>query len=147
MIIAERSIPLCFIANLYANGIIEVIWDQSIAEVELDHMWMVRDAVKDLGKGEKMPMYIVTHGFLRINKEAKLFAASSEGQKYTLANAVLVDNPGKRILFNFFMLFFKPATPTQPVSNQEEAFSWLLEMKKQAAFQELSLENQLINGR
>jgi hypothetical protein len=88
------------------------------------------------------------HGYLRINKAAKLFAASPEGQKYTLSNAVLVDNPGKRILFNFFMLFFKPATPTQPVSSQEEAFSWLLlEMKKQAAIQELIIENQLINGR
>ena len=138
---------MCFIANLYSNGIIEVIWDESIAQVELDHMWMVRDAVKDLGKGERMPLYIVTHGFLKINKDAKLFAASAEGQKYTLANAVLVDNPGKRILFNFFMLFFKPATPTQPVSNQEEAFKWLLDMKKQAAHQELIIEKQLINGR
>jgi len=147
MIIAERSIPLCFIANLYSNGIIELIWDESIDEVALDHMWMVRDAVKDLGKGEKMPMYIVTHGFLRINKKAKLFAASAEGQKYTLANAVLVDNPGKRILFNFFMLFFKPATPIKPVSNQEEAFASLLEMKKHTAHQELIIEKQLINGR
>jgi hypothetical protein len=129
MIIAERSIPLCFIANLYSNGIIEVIWDESIAQVALDHMWMVRDAVKDLGKGKKMPMYAVTHGFLRLNKKAKLFAASAEGQKYTLANAVLVDNPGKRILFNFFMLLFKPITPTQPFANQKEAFTWILGVK------------------
>ena len=143
-ILAERSIPFCFLAKLYSNGIIEIVWDEGVNEVELDHMWMVRDAVKDLGHGKRMPIYIVTHSFLRIEKKAKEFASSAEGQKYTFANAVLVDTIGKRILFNFYMLFFKPVSPTLPVNNQTEAFEWLLEMKKQEESRELILENQLI---
>jgi hypothetical protein len=89
-------------AILFNTGVIEIIWDTSILIIEVDHLKQMREVVFELGGGKKMPLYFSMHEFLTINDEARKYATSDEGVKYTLATTVLVDNLAKKMLMNFF---------------------------------------------
>jgi hypothetical protein len=119
-----------FKAVLYDNGIIEIIWDETIEVIEVIHLNKIREAIFDLGGGQKMPLYFSAHDFLNISVDARKDAASDEGGKYTLANAVLIDSLAKKIVFNFFMTINKPKIPTKGFSNREDAFAWLSRFNK-----------------
>ncbi len=112
-------------AVLYDNGIIEIIWDTSIQEIEVIHLKKMQQTVFELGGGKKMPLYFSIHEFLGISGEARKYATSEEGVKYTLATTVLVDNLAKKILLNFFMHVNKPRVPTKGFTNREDCFLWL----------------------
>ncbi|MDP4637957.1 MAG: hypothetical protein NWS40_08660 [Crocinitomicaceae bacterium] len=111
---------------LYENGIIEIVWDTNIELIEVPHLKHAQKAIAVLGNGNKMPIFFTAHEFLAVSKDGSVFAASTEGVKYTLANAVLIDSLPKKILFNFFLNFNRPIAPTKGFTNREDAFSWLL---------------------
>lgn len=115
-------------AVLYDNGIVEIVWDTSIKEIEVIHLKEMQETVCELGEGKKTPLHFSMHEFLGITPEATKHATSEEGTKYTLAITVLVDNLAKKLLFNFFMNVNKPKVPTKGFTKKEEAFVWLEEM-------------------
>jgi hypothetical protein len=111
---------------LYHNGIIEIIWDANLELIEVHHLVHAQNSIKNLGEGNKMPIYMTFHEFLTVSNEGKEFASSPEGVKFTLANALLIDSLPKKILFNFFVKFNKPIAPTKGFTTKEDAFNWLL---------------------
>lgn len=111
-------------------GVIEINWAQDIDEVTVELLMELKSIIFNFGKGEKMPVFISTLNFLNINQEARKFAASKSGQEYTLANAVLIDNLGKNIMFNFFLKINRPVTPTKAFRTREEALEWLISLPK-----------------
>jgi hypothetical protein len=118
----EGSFKVLFHPDL---RIVEVEWDEKLESVEIETMIKLREIMFNLGNGEKLPIYISTKPFMNISEEAKRFVATEEGQKYTLANAVLVDNLAKRILYNFFIKFYTLPNPNKAFKSKEEAFIWL----------------------
>jgi hypothetical protein len=118
-----------FKLTLHNDGIVELDWDENLLEIDLQCMIQLRDGVFNLGQGDKLPVYVSTKPFMNMTEEAKLFASSADGQKYTLASAVLVDNLAKRILYNFYMKFYSSATPNKAFKSREEAFVWLKSLK------------------
>lgn len=124
-IIDERVLNNCFSAKLSSRGIIIVDFNESLQEVTKEHLVKLTHCIKDLGCGKKMLVYTNTISFLSITEEAKTYAASTEGQKYTIANAVLIDNLAKAMLFNFYLKINKPTVPTKAFKTEEEALSWL----------------------
>lgn len=118
-----------FKLTLHNDGIVELDWDENLLEIDLQCMIQLRDGVFNLGQGDKLPVYVSTKPFMNMTEEAKLFASSAEGQKYTLASAVLADNLAKRILYNFYMKFYSSATPNKAFKSREEAFVWLKSLK------------------
>jgi hypothetical protein len=111
---------------LYDNGIIEIVWDENLELIEVHHLVHAQNSIGNLGKGNKMPIYMTFHEFLTISNEGKEFASSPEGVKFTQATALLIDSLPKKILFNFFVKFNKPVAPTKGFTSREEAFSWLI---------------------
>jgi hypothetical protein len=111
---------------LYHNGIIEIIWDANLEMIEVHHLVHAQNSIGNLGEGNKMPIYMTFHEFLSVSNEGKEFASSSEGVKFTRANALLIDSLPKKILFNFFVKFNKPIAPTKGFTTKEDAFNWLL---------------------
>ncbi|MBK7816759.1 MAG: hypothetical protein IPJ60_03850 [Sphingobacteriaceae bacterium] len=89
-------------AILYNTNVVEIIWDTSIREIEVTHLAKMQQAVFELGGGKKLPLFFTMHEFLGIAKDARKYATSEEGTKYTLATTVLVDDLAKKLLFNFF---------------------------------------------
>ena len=124
-IVKESHIENFLKAILYNNGIIEIIWDTSIPEIEVIHLKKMQDVVFELGEGKKMPLYFTVHEFLGISSDARKYATSEVGVKYTLATTVLVDNLAKNLLFNFFMKVNKPRVPTKSFTNRNDSFIWL----------------------
>jgi hypothetical protein len=114
--------------QLLDNGIIEINWAKEVEEITLELLKEIKSIIYDFGSGKKMPVFISTINFLNINPEARKYAASKAGQEFTLANAVLIDNLGKNIMFNFFLKINKPSTPTKAFRTREEALEWLLSL-------------------
>lgn len=112
-------------AILYDNGIVEILWDESIDLVEVKHLQKMQEVVRELGNGKKMPLLFAPHDFVHINAEGQKFASSEEGVVYTAAVAVLMHNLAMRILMNFFMRTTKVKVPTKGFPNREAAISWL----------------------
>lgn len=112
-------------AILYQNGVIEIVWDKSIKEIDVIHLQKMQQAVFELGGGKKMPLYFTVPEFTGISSEARKYATTEEGTKYTLATTVLVDNPAKKLLLNFFMNVNKPRIPTKGFTKRDDCFSWL----------------------
>lgn len=114
-----------FTINFYADGIAEIIWRSGLEMVEQEHLKSLKEELGHLNHGLPVGVYISTLDFLNTTDEAKQYGASEEASEFTLANAVLIDNLGKRILFNFFVRFNKPVRPTKGFSTREKAFEWL----------------------
>jgi hypothetical protein len=121
----EINIEGSFKVIFHEDTIVELEWDENLVEVELQTMIQLREAIFIFGEGKKLPVYISTKPFMNITEEAKKFASSQEGQKYTLATAVQVDNLAKRILYNFYMKFYSSPNPNKAFKSKEEAFIWL----------------------
>ena len=64
--------------------------------------------------------------------EARLFDISRERQKYTLAEAVIVNNIVTRITANFYYRFNPPPYKTRFFNSEESAYAWLKSMEKVA---------------
>jgi hypothetical protein len=72
--------------------------------------------------------------FTSITPEAREFAASEESQKFTLANAVLIDSLAKRLVFNFFLRINKPPTPTRGFTSRISAEQWFNKLLLEESF-------------
>jgi hypothetical protein len=114
--------------NFYLNGIVEISWDTKLKEINKEHLIQIKKNIGEIGGGKKMPVYISTIDFLAISDSGKKYSASDEGQAFTLANAVLIDNLAKKILFNFYMNINKPKTLTKAFGTKVDAFAWLLSL-------------------
>lgn len=126
----EISFPGSYVIRLLSDGIIEIDWDHNVEEVNINHLKQIKNAIKNFGNGKKMPIYITTFPFMNISIEARKFAASEEGQEFTLANAVLIDNLGVKLMFNFFIKINKPKTPTKAFKTRDQAIKWLQHLDK-----------------
>ena len=116
-----------FTMILHSIGIIELIWSDSVHEVNLRIMEDVVVKVGELGESKRMPIFIATKPFMSLTEDARKFVASEVGQQFTMANGILIDNLGKRILYNFFIKFTKMPTPIKAFKSREVAFEWLEE--------------------
>lgn len=117
-------------AMLYNSGVIEIVWNTNIETIEVIHLAAMQNAVCELGGGKKTPLFFTIHDFLQISADARKYATSAEGVKYSLVIAVLVDSLAKKLLFNFFETINKPIVPTKGFTNKEDAFVWLEKMGK-----------------
>lgn len=120
-----------FVVLLHEVGIAEVEWNTKLEQITEDSLRNLTEAIGRLGNGKQLPVYVSTFEFMNTTVEGKKYAATAEAQKFTLANAVLVDNLAKRILFNFYMKIYKPQTPCKAFSSKEVAFKWLLSFSKE----------------
>ena len=125
-IIRCEKIPGVVQLDLYDNGIIEMNWSHELDIIQKDHLVLVKQLVEIIGEGKKCPVFVATFNFLNITEDAKKYAASDDAQEFTLANAVLIDNLGKKLMFNFFVALNKPKTPTKGFITKEKAIDWLL---------------------
>ncbi len=125
IIISKKEITNIVSAELTSDNIIEVKWNPHNDEIEKQHLIELKSLIKELGGGKKMLIYVETFNFMSITAEARQYASTTESSEYTLANAVLVDSLGKKILFNFFMNITTPVVPTKGFNSKEDAIEWL----------------------
>lgn len=118
-----------FTANLYENSLVEIKWDPEFKEVTKIHLMRLTQAIFKLGEGKKMRIYISTNPFMDFDKESRDYSTTFEAEQFTLANAVLIDNLGKKILYNFYLKFHKPNVPIRAFTNKTQALEWLFSIE------------------
>lgn len=77
---------------------------------------------------KRYPFLIVMSEFTLLTKEAKILSGSEEGTRFSLCEAVLLNNIANKIIFNTYLLISKPKVPTRAFTNSNDAFEWLREM-------------------
>lgn len=120
-----KEIKNCAWIYLTTEDIVIIDWYKTLKEIKLNHVKEIVKIVGELGNGEKIPVFVMTFDFIYIHSEAKAYSASEEGEKYSLANAVLIDNLAKALVFNFYLKFNKPTVPTKAFRNIEDGLAWL----------------------
>lgn len=125
----EIIVPALYVLKLYNNGIVELVWDEKLEVIDATILKKLTQSVGKIGNGERMPVYVRTHAFLDMTQDAKEYAGTLAAQEFTLANAILIDNLAKKILYNFFIKFYGLSSPHKAFSNREDAFEWLISLK------------------
>ena len=60
---------------------------------------------------------------------AREYTASSKNNKFTIADAFVIESMAHDMIVNFYMKFHKPIKPTKMFKNRKDAVQWLLTFK------------------
>lgn len=115
--------------RLFENGIMNVIFADNcfidlkdVAEVML---WM-----EDVAEGRKFVNLFEGAYNSDIAPEVREFAASSDNNKYTIADAMVISSQAHELVTKFYVKFNKPVKPTNIFDDRSEAIAWLLEQQR-----------------
>jgi hypothetical protein len=76
-------------------------------------------------KNKSMPIMILNHGVISIDKKARDFFSSPKGTRGLKAAALVLSTPFGSFLANFLISVTKPAMPAKIFSTEEAAMQWL----------------------
>ncbi|MES2761641.1 MAG: hypothetical protein V4677_05520 [Bacteroidota bacterium] len=115
--------------QLLNNGIvkIEMLEDQII---DLQEAVQLNIAQGELLEGKPGLVLMVADSSTQFTSDARDFSASSEGLRFSIAEAILVKNLAQRIVVSFYLKINKPAKPSKAFNTEEEAIKWLLSFLK-----------------
>lgn len=116
--------------DLLSNGIVEITFDPDFFNMRVEDLIEIEEGMRYLGNGKRLPFFFKSKDFLNIDKDAVAYSKSPESGKFTLANAVLVDNQAKKIMYNFYFRLKPPFIRTKAFKTREDAFKWLESLSK-----------------
>jgi len=111
------------------NNIIHIIMHNNVIvdyEDALDNSLVIRS----LSGGKKVLKLIDSRCNWSIEKKAKDFIDSKDIKDNTIARAVVKSSVINSKLINFFTKLNRPQIPTKIFTDYDEAYSWLLEIKR-----------------
>lgn len=102
---------------------------ESNQEFTIDDYKDLMKVVKEIGNGKKYK--ILMHAGLHTlpTNEARMYITSSEGSKYKIADAFVVQSLAQNIIAKFIMKFQRPVVPTRVFKDDPEALLWLESIK------------------
>ncbi|HXB39928.1 MAG TPA: hypothetical protein VNZ49_05250 [Bacteroidia bacterium] len=86
--------------------------------------------IKRLTNGEPSLKLVDTRVSWTIDKKAQTFLRSNEVKEKTIARAVVKNSAFDAMLVNFFAGLSKPKVPTKIFTDYDEAYKWLLSLKR-----------------
>lgn len=89
----------------------------------------MNDAIGILSQGKVCLVLIVADEFTQFDRDSSDFSGSEEGQRFTIADALVVKSLSQKILANFYLKFDKPAKPTMIFTSEPEALAWLFSLE------------------
>lgn len=113
------------IVSLRDDGLFQIQMKEIEREVVIDDIKEMTNTIGEMGGGKKYPMLILIKRFNPITKDASEYAASETAGRYTLADAIVINNFAIRIATNFYIKIFKPKRPTKMFNSEEKAVDWL----------------------
>ncbi|TND07770.1 MAG: hypothetical protein FD123_2921 [Bacteroidetes bacterium] len=85
----------------------------------------ITEALGTVSGGIARPVLKVAGKYSSADESARIYTASPEGLRYTLADAVLINSMAQRIIGNFYLQVNKPSKPTRLFTSREDAIKWL----------------------
>lgn len=106
------------------EGIIRYQIDQT-DEITLQNVKEFLEAVRNLGDGKSFCNLIVMNEFIQVGDDARKYAAGEDSNKYTIADAFVINSIALKLVGNFYIRYNKPVRPTRIFNNEEDALVWL----------------------
>lgn len=117
--------------NILVIRLVDKTGKKEIDEEDARHSLRVQQRLfKD--QGQKLLILADLGDLSKVNKAAREFAKSNEGQainNYALAYALIAPNRLNRMMGNMFGRIFKRTYPIKMFSSEEKAITWLLEQR------------------
>jgi len=110
------------------DGIVEIIFKKN-QTIDLDDFYEGIELIRKVGNGKPFLYLYNPEENSDITPELRKFASSAKANKYTIADAIVVNRLSQKILANFYLKFHKPVKPTAVFFNKKEAIKWLLTHK------------------
>ena len=85
----------------------------------------IMDAYEVLLEKKKYPLLHIVKDFVTVDQEAREFAASEEGLRFSKVEAYVINSLAHKILANFYMKVNRPSVPTRFFRTKKEAVEWL----------------------
>lgn len=63
--------------------------------------------------------------FIQVGDDARKYAAGEDSNKYTIADAFVINSIALKLVGNFYIRYNKPVRPTRIFNNEEDALVWL----------------------
>lgn len=110
------------------NGILNIRLDED-GVVDIDDMNDYLDIVKTKLDGNAYANLVEFGSYSNISDQARKFASSEQSNKFTVADAFVLQSISQRIIGNFYLKFGSPLRPTRLFKNRKEALDWLSQFK------------------
>lgn len=101
---------------------IDIIGDYLITEKEVR---VINTRLGELNEGKAMLILITAEEVTQFDDSARVFSASEEGSKYSVAEAFVVKSLSQRLIANFYVKVNKPPIPSKVFNSEKEAIKWL----------------------
>ena len=111
------------------DGIVHIIFKKN-QTIDLEDFHEGIELIRKTGKGKKFLYLYEPDENSDITPELRKYASSDKANKYTIADAIVVNRLSQKIIANFYLKFHKPVKPTAVFLNKKEAIKWLLAHKK-----------------
>jgi hypothetical protein len=95
------------------------------ADYSVKDIIAANEAAARIGNGKAYPNLIYIENFYNADSESRHYLASEESNRYTLADAFVVESVAMKLIGNFYIKVNKPVRPTRIFSSGEEALDWL----------------------
>lgn len=106
------------------DGIVEILIKES-SVIGREECIEITDSYETILESQRFPLLHIIEDYVTIDKEAREYAASEEGLRYSKVEAFVINSLAHKILANFYMKVNKPSVPTKFFRSREEAEDWL----------------------
>lgn len=110
--------------KLRNDGILEYVMKSS-DDFTVEDIKETNKAVGELGGGRAFLNLVYIHQLFNTDPEVREYAATEESNRYTIADAFVVNSTALKLVGNFYIRFNKPARPTKIFTSDTEAIEWL----------------------
>lgn len=116
------------IYRIYENNIFHVI----VKEGERVTMEMVENGYKFLEQSPPGKYYNIYEfkSFADVDPEVREWSSNSTESKYSVSDAIVINNIGQKILADFYLKFNKPKQPTKIFTSVAKAIEWIEILRK-----------------
>ena len=94
--------------------------------IGVDECRLLNNAIGELSDSKESLVLMVPGNSTHFSSESRTFSASEEGLRYTIADAMVVNNLAQKLIVSFYLKVNKPPKPSKAFSTEEDAMNWLL---------------------
>lgn len=115
--------------RLYDNGIMNVVFGDN-GYIDLRDITEVMNWMEEVAHGRMFVNLMEGAYNTDLAPEVREFSASSNQNKYTIADAMVISSDAHKLVTNFYIKFNKPVKPTKIFTDRNKAVEWLLEEQR-----------------
>ena len=112
------------ILRMRNDGIVQINFGDNI-ELDGDKTKEIVNTIGILTEGKKALILDIAGENTTAGAEARSYSASVEGNRFTIADAFVVNSLAQKLIVNFYLNFHKPVVPTKAFDGVDKAIEWL----------------------